>query len=105
MYIMPELLSRFNDLAQHGSNKLSAIMDVVESDVILLDDLSETNLTEAKRENLFLLLNRIELEDRVLIATSNMLPDDLKKFSPQVHSRILSLCTIVPMVGKDQRIS
>lgn len=102
--VVPEMLSEMNDRAQNGGSKIALIKEIAENDVIVLDDLTDTNLTEAKKENLFLLLNRLELEDRVVFITSNMMPDDMQKLSPQIYSRIMELCRVVVMVGKDARV-
>lgn len=103
--VVPEMLSEMNERAQNGGSKIAMIKEIAENDVILLDDLTDTNLTEAKKENLFLLLNRLELEDRVVFITSNMMPEAMQKLGSQIYSRIMELCSVVVMIGKDARVN
>jgi len=69
-------------------DKLRRINDVSTEDIVVLDDLSYFNLTEAKRENLYLLVNKIYARKRQIIITSNFYPNALEEIDPRIYSRL-----------------
>lgn len=59
-----------------------------EYDVVLLDEVRIKNFTEAKRENLYLFVNRAYLDEKRIIVTTNFSPDQLEQIDEPTVSRL-----------------
>ena len=74
-------------------------------DVILLDELRVKNFTEAKRENLYLFVNRAYLNEKSIIITTNFTPEQLEKVDEPTVSRLNEMADgFLLFTGKDFRL-
>lgn len=102
--VMDELFQELNDCAVKKISKLNHIYRILrEYDMILLDDLRLDHFTDAKKENLYLLINRAHLDKKRFIITSNITMEQLEITEPRIASRISDMCCIIKFQGKDYR--
>ena len=99
----PEFFIELNDSFIHKKSKLQLIIDLLQFDYVCIDDLGAENLTEAKKENLYILVNRAYLYNRNLIITSNMSVMEWGEIDERIASRIIQKSAIVNMQAEDFR--
>lgn len=83
---------------------------LIETEVLFLDDIGAENPTEFVTEELFKIINGRWLNGRVIIGTSNLTPEGIRKRyaglgGERIFSRLSELCEWVEMKGRDHRIS
>lgn len=101
--IADELFAQFNDLAYEQKSKLDFIKGILLSDLIIIDDLGVANFSPAKQENLYLLINRIYLEEKRMILTTNFTMEQLDKVDARIPSRLAEMSKIILFDQKDYR--
>ena len=73
-------------------------------DLMILDDLGTEMITSQSISALYQLINTRLIEGKKLIINTNIAPDDLKKkYSPQIHSRLVGEFEILHFIGEDIR--
>jgi DNA replication protein DnaC len=78
---------------------------VLASSIIILDDLGSEKTTEYVRAVFYYILNKIEMEEKLLIITSNYsLAEIDERLDARIASRIGGLCEVVKFTGSDRRI-
>jgi DNA replication protein DnaC len=72
--------------------------------LLFIDDLGIEKTSDRYLENLYLIINYRYENKLPTIITSNMSLEDLEKhLTPQITSRIKSMCKIIQFTGKDRR--
>lgn len=72
-------------------------------DCLILDDLKFENLTDAKLENLSLLINRVYNYKRKIIITANVPEELFGEIDDRVYSRLSEICIWIKFLGQDYR--
>lgn len=73
--------------------------------VLILDDLGVEKATDFVKESLYLIINKRYNEIRPMIFTSNFNLDELaNRVEDRIPSRIVEMCHIVELGGKDKRL-
>lgn len=76
------------------------------SDVLLLDDIGRSKITEADVEILTELIEERMMNYRPTIMTTNKSPEEFEEaFGDHLASRMLGGATLVPYIGPDRRVS
>lgn len=68
--------------------------------VVAIDDLGVEKQTEFVQEITYYIVNQREINDRLLLVTSNLHPSMLEN---RVASRLIGMCSVVRFSGKDRR--
>ena len=75
-------------------------------DLMILDDLGTEMVTPMSQSALYTLVNSRLVNDRRMIISTNCSDDELvRKYTPQISSRILGNYKKLPFVGRDIRVS
>lgn len=102
--IADEFFCEINDAVYMRKSKVQFITELFNKyDVICLDDLGVSNFTEAKKENLYMFLNRAYLDKHKIIITTNFTLEELRKHDPRIASRISEMCQLVRFEMPDYR--
>jgi DNA replication protein DnaC len=81
-----------------------AMENLAHADLLVLDDLGSERATDWTAERLYALVNRRWLEERPIVATTNLEPDPLKEaLGERVFSRLVHDAVVVRLTGKDRR--
>ena len=93
----------FDRLIQDKQQPLEFIL--TDPRLLLLDDLGSEKPTEWVQETFYHIINRRYVENRTIIITSNHAIQELAEhIGDRTTSRIIEMCNIVEMSGKDRRI-
>ncbi len=93
--------SRDPDEAEEASRRVKRMLSC---DLMILDDLGTEMITSQSISALYQLINTRLIEGKKLIISTNISPDDLKrKYSPQIHSRLIGEFEILHFIGEDIR--
>lgn len=98
-----EFFSELTDAQFKRQSKLQIIQKHLNYDYFLLDDLGVKNFTEAKRENLYMLINRAYSYNRHLVITTNFSMTDLEKIDERIASRLAEMALIINFNFSDYR--
>ncbi len=101
--VADEYFQRLNDAVHKNESKLEYINKYASKDLICLDDLSFRNYTEAKRENLFLLINKIYDSKKRFILTTNASISELKSKDEKIYSRLCEMADFLKFTLTDYR--
>lgn len=87
-------------------NYLRVAMDeILESQIIMFDDLGSEKQTEWSQEILYTIINRCyEKEKKVFISTNLSLEQFSAQYGDRVFSRLMEMCEPYEMKGEDRRI-
>ena len=81
-----------------------AMENLAHADLLVLDDLGSERATDWTAERLYALVNRRWLEERPIVATTNLEPDPLRTaVGERVFSRLVHDAVVVRLTGKDRR--
>ncbi len=93
--------SRDPDEAEEAGRRVKRMLSC---DLMILDDLGTEMVTSQSISALYQLINTRLIEGKKLIINTNFSPDDLKKkYSPQIHSRLVGEFEILHFIGDDIR--
>lgn len=91
-------------LTSNPFSKERMISDLITlHDVVILDDVKLDNLTEAKVENLALIVNRAYNWNKRLVITANLTEKMFEELDERVYSRLREMCQWVIFTGEDYR--
>jgi DNA replication protein DnaC len=117
--LIREIRHSYNE--ETRTSELQVLAPVVETDVLLLDDLGAWKMTDWMVDTLFFILNTRYLAKRATLITTNFpdLPQEratadgplnlrrrdslVERVGPRVRSRLLEMCLLVKMHGDDHR--
>ena len=70
-----------------------------------LDDLGAENQTDWVLEQLYSIVNARYEAERPIVATTNLMPDELsERLGPRTVSRLVEICgDLIPLYGEDKR--
>lgn len=116
-----ELLREIRNSYNHDvrMTELQVLQPVIDTDVLLLDDLGAWKITDWMHDTLFFVLNSRYMNNRVTLITTNysdarpreaLLDDSMKRqeylverIGHRLRSRLMEMCLVVPMEGHDFR--
>lgn len=102
--IADEFFQELNDSQIYRKSKLEIIKGYLRNyDCICLDDLGIKNFTEAKRENLYLFINRAYLDKKKIILTTNFTMEEIEKIDERISSRLTEMAQLVAFNFNDYR--
>ena len=106
--VVPELMESLRRCLREGGDDFEILQALYNVDCLVLDDLGAEKATEWVAERLYLVINQRYLSNRMTIITSNCTPQEMEERLGQqgkrITSRVLEMCKIIPLVGKDYRI-
>jgi DNA replication protein DnaC len=80
------------------------VEDLLDSDVLIFDDLGADKSSDFLRESLLNLLDRLYSDERPVIVTSNLTIEKLNDIEPRLASRVAEMCVPIELIGQDFRI-
>ena len=99
-----EFFVRCNEVTFNKESKITYVKELLRWELLILDDLSLINLTDAKNENLYLLINSAYLDCRNIIITTNATLAQLKHYDERIFSRLAEMCHFQEFSGQDWRL-
>ncbi|NLH62296.1 MAG: ATP-binding protein [Ignavibacteriales bacterium] len=99
-----EYFVRCNEVTFNKESKITYVKELLRSELLILDDLSLANMTDAKNENLYLLINSAYLDCRNIIITTNATLAQLKHYDVRIFSRLAEMCHFQEFTGQDWRL-
>lgn len=81
-----------------------ALAEAMAADVLVLDDLAAERVTDWTAERLYAVVNRRWMEQRPIVATANLEPDELAQvLGERMYSRLVGGAVVVRLAGPDRR--
>ena len=104
---IPELLMEIRSYFNSATiSEMDALKRYFDSPLLILDDLGVEKTTEWALQSLYVIINKRLSEERETIITSNLSLDELKdKIGDRIVSRIVGMCKVIKLVGKDRRLT
>jgi len=104
IYSLPRLLNLLRE-AMGEDGKLDLIDRLAAVDLLHIDDLGAENRTEWVMEQLYSIVNARYEAERAIVATTNLMPDELAPaLGERTVSRLVEICgDLVPLYGPDRR--
>jgi DNA replication protein DnaC len=99
-----EYFVRCNEVTFNKESKITYVKELLRWELLILDDLSLANMTDAKNENLYLLINTAYLDCRNIIITTNATLQQLKHYDVRIFSRLAEMCHFQEFSGQDWRM-
>jgi DNA replication protein DnaC len=105
IYSLPRLLNLLREAISSDDGKLDLLDRLATVDLLHLDDVGAENSTDWVLEQLYSIVNTRYEEQRSLLVTSNLGPDDLTdQIGERTVSRMAELCAAqIPLFGADRR--
>ena len=115
--LIREIRNSYNE--QTRTTELQVLEPVIETDILLLDDLGAWRMTDWMLDTLFFLINQRYLGKRATLITTNF-PDVpiedaqadrshrqgeylVERIGNSLRSRLMEMCLVVPLHGQDHR--
>jgi DNA replication protein DnaC len=88
-----------------AAGKLDLIDRLTDVDLLHIDDLGAENQTDWVMEQLYSIVNARYEAQRAIVATTNLMPDELsERLGPRTVSRLVEICgEVIPLHGEDRR--
>jgi DNA replication protein DnaC len=115
--LIREIKNSYNE--ETHTTELQVLEPVVETDVLLLDDLGAWKMTDWMNDTLFYILNSRYLAKRATLITTNYQDADreavlsadplrrreflVERIGQRLRSRLMEMCVVIPMRGLDHR--
>jgi DNA replication protein DnaC len=112
--LLKEIQNSYNPISQ--TSELALLMPVLETEVLLLDELGAQKPSDWVRDQVAYILNYRYNENKVTIITTNYLDRDereggrpditdslAQRVTPRIRSRLFEMCKTIPMDGIDYR--
>ena len=105
IYSLPRLLNLLRESLASESGMLDFMDRLTAVDLLHLDDLGAENQTEWVLEQLYSIVNARYEAERAIVATSNLMPDELtERLGSRTVSRLVEICgDLIPLFGEDKR--
>ena len=105
IYSLPRLLNLLREAIGSDDGKLDLLDRLATVDLLHLDDVGAENSTDWVLEQLYSIVNTRYEEQRALVVTSNLGPEELgEQIGERTVSRMLELCAVqIPLYGADRR--
>jgi DNA replication protein DnaC len=105
IYSLPRLLNLLREAIGSDDGKLDLLDRLATVDLLHLDDVGAENSTDWVLEQLYSIVNTRYEEQRALVVTSNLGPEELSdQIGERTVSRMGELCPVqIPLYGADRR--
>ena len=105
IYSLPRLLNLLRESMESSTGKLDLIDRLTDVDLLHIDDLGAENTTDWVLEQLYSIVNARYEAERAVVATTNLMPDELsQRLGARTVSRLVEICgDLVPLYGEDKR--
>ena len=106
IYSLPRLLSLLRDSMDSEEGMLDFMDRLTAVDLLHLDDLGAENQTDWVLEQLYSIVNSRYEAERAIIATTNLMPDELsERLGARTVSRLVEICgDPITLTGADKRL-
>ncbi len=105
IYSLPRLLNLLREAMDSREGKLDFLDRLTAVDLLHLDDLGAENRTDWVLEQLYSIVNARYEAERAVVATTNLMPDELsERLGARTVSRLVEICgDLIPLYGEDRR--
>ncbi len=105
IYSLPRLLNLLRESMTTEEGMLDFMDRLTAVDLLHLDDLGAENQTDWVLEQLYSIVNARYESERAILATSNLMPDELtERLGARTVSRLVEICgDLIPLFGEDKR--
>ncbi len=105
IYSLPRLLNLLRESLDSDGGKLDLIDRLTAVDLLHVDDLGAEHQTDWVLEQLYSIVNARYEAERAVLATTNLMPDELDaRLGARTVSRLVEICgDIIPLFGEDRR--
>jgi DNA replication protein DnaC len=106
VYSLPRLLNLLREAMDSEEGKLDFLDRLTAVDLLHIDDLGAENRTDWVLEQLYSIVNARYEAERAIVATTNLMPDELsERLGARTVSRLVEICgDLIPLFGEDKRI-
>lgn len=105
IYSLPRLLNLLRESMASEAGMVDFMDRLTAVDLLHLDDLGAENQTDWVLEQLYSIVNSRYEAERAIIATTNLMPDELaERLGARTVSRLVEICgDLIPLYGEDKR--
>jgi len=105
IYSLPRLLNLLRESMDSDDGMVDFMDRLTAVDLLHLDDLGAENQTEWVLEQLYSIVNARYEAERAIVATTNLMPDELsERLGARTVSRLVEICgDLIPLYGEDKR--
>jgi DNA replication protein DnaC len=105
IYSLPRLLNLLRESMDSDRGMLDFMDRLTAVDLLHLDDLGAENSSEWVLEQLYSIVNARYEAERAIVATTNLMPDELsERLGARTVSRLVEICgDLIPLFGEDRR--
>jgi DNA replication protein DnaC len=105
IYSLPRLLNLLRESMNSDQGMLEFMDRLTAVDLLHLDDLGAENQTDWVLEQLYSIVNARYEAERAIVATTNLMPDELsERLGARTVSRLVEICgDLIPLFGEDKR--
>jgi DNA replication protein DnaC len=105
IYSLPRLLHLLRESMDSERGMLDFMDRLTAVDLLHLDDLGAENQTDWVLEQLYAIVNARYEAERAIVATTNLMPDELaERLGERTVSRLVEICgDLIPLWGEDMR--
>jgi DNA replication protein DnaC len=105
IYSLPRLLNLLRESMDSEPGMLDFMDRLTAVDLLHLDDLGAENQTDWVLEQLYSIVNARYEAERAIVATTNLMPDELsRRLGERTVSRLVEICgDLIPLYGDDKR--
>jgi DNA replication protein DnaC len=105
IYSLPRLLNLLRESMDSEGGMLGFMDRLTAVDLLHLDDLGAETKTDWVLEQLYSIVNSRYEAERAIVATTNLMPDELsEQLGARTVSRLVEICgDLIPLYGEDKR--
>jgi DNA replication protein DnaC len=105
IYSLPRLLNLLRESMDSEEGMVDFMDRLTAVDLLHLDDLGAENQTDWVLEQLYSIVNSRYEAERAIVATTNLMPDELsERLGARTVSRLVEICgDLIPLYGEDKR--
>jgi DNA replication protein DnaC len=105
IYSLPRLLNLLREAMDSMEGKLDFLDRLTAVDLLHIDDLGAEHQTDWVLEQLYSIVNSRYEAERAIVATTNLMPDELSdRLGQRTVSRLVEICgDLIPLFGEDKR--
>jgi DNA replication protein DnaC len=105
IYSLPRLLNLLREAMDSPEGKLDFLDRLTAVDLLHIDDLGAEHRTDWVLEQLYSIVNARYEAQRAIVATTNLMPDELsERLGARTVSRLVEICgDLIPLYGEDKR--
>ena len=105
IYSLPRLLNLLREAMESPEGKLDFLDRLTAVDLLHVDDLGAEHRTDWVLEQLYSIVNSRYEAERSIVATTNLMPDELAdRLGARTVSRLVEICgDLLPLFGEDKR--